>query len=403
MEAPPCSAIPPNTSPPFFCLVNRLVAFFSLLKMVSIGIRAVFCAIVLAGHVGANHIKRHHHFSARNQCRPRLHPSEAVETTGTALSTHGPCSTHLSSTSSSTHTEATSTPPAKSTHTTAVAVVHTTSSTSAQAASASAAHATPDSDASQQALSATYIPNSIKAGIAGGDAYPFMESHIGWWYDWSATPSKPGAPVAVPMLWGDGTVDAQDASRFKAFAKLTSSAAAAPRFVLGYEEPDCPSGAGSAGMSVADGVATWQAHVAPLRARGTKLGSPSMCKQADETWLAQFAEAITTPWDFTAVHINKNSLAGVQKDIAHYKKYGKPIWVTEFACVDDVNGFTPCTDQGEINAFINAVVPYFERTPDVYAYAYSNGLGLGDVWPLMDGGALSESGKTYLAAISKYH
>lgn len=79
------------------------------------------------------------------------------------------------------------------------------------------------------------------------------------------------------MLWGDGTVDAQDASRFKAFEKLASSSAAAPRFVLGYEEPDCPSGSGSADMSVADGVATWEAHVAPLRARGTKLGSPSMC------------------------------------------------------------------------------------------------------------------------------
>lgn len=53
-----------------------------------------------------------------------------------------------------------------------------------------------------------------------------------------------------------------------------------------------------------------------------------------------------------------------------------------------MDGFTPCTDQGEINTFINDVVSYFERTADVYAYAYSNGLGLGDVWPLMDGSAL---------------
>jgi len=27
-------------------------------------------------------------------------------------------------------------------------------------------------------------PNGIKAGIAGGDAYPFLKDHIGWWYDW---------------------------------------------------------------------------------------------------------------------------------------------------------------------------------------------------------------------------
>ena len=31
---------------------------------------------------------------------------------------------------------------------------------------------------------ASLTPNGIKAGIAGGDAYPFFKDHIGWWYDW---------------------------------------------------------------------------------------------------------------------------------------------------------------------------------------------------------------------------
>ena len=38
-------------------------------------------------------------------------------------------------------------------------------------------------------------------------------------------------------------------------------------------------------------------------------------EQADETWLAEFDDQISTPWDFTAVHINKNSLSGAKKDI----------------------------------------------------------------------------------------
>jgi hypothetical protein len=121
-------------------------------------------------------------------------------------------------------------------------------------------------------------------------------------------------------------------------------------------------------------------------------------------------------------------------------KYGKPIWVTEFACVDgkwlcfflikafhllahpvDTQGFTPCSDQQEINNFINEIVPYLQGNPNISAYAYSNGLGLGELWPLMQGNSLrysfflmqcikilsscchSESGKTYLAAIEKYH
>lgn len=28
------------------------------------------------------------------------------------------------------------------------------------------------------------IPNGLKAGIAGGQSYKFMQPYIGWWYDW---------------------------------------------------------------------------------------------------------------------------------------------------------------------------------------------------------------------------
>ncbi|RDB25845.1 Alkali-sensitive linkage protein 1 [Hypsizygus marmoreus] len=243
-------------------------------------------------------------------------------------------------------------------------------------------------------------PNGIKAGIAGGDAYPFLKDHIGWWYDWSPRPSKPGMPIAVPMLWGVGTTDSTDAARLADFKKIKT----APPFVLAYEEPDCPPGFGSAGVSVSAGVSGWESLIVPLGNRGTLIGSPSMCKQADETWLADFRSKISTDWDFTAIHINKNNLAGVKKDIDHYwETYKKPIWVTEFACVNDHNGFVPCTDQEEIDTFIKEIVPFLEANEHVYAYAYSNGLGLGDVWPLMKGNSLSASGRTYLAAISKYH
>ena len=54
----------------------------------------------------------------------------------------------------------------------------------------------------------------------------------------------------------------------------------------------------------------------------------------------------------------------------------------------DQNGFKPCTDQVEINAFINDIVSFLEGHPHVYAYAYSNGEGLGSTWPLTDGQSL---------------
>lgn len=70
--------------------------------------------------------------------------------------------------------------------------------------------------------------------------------------------------------------------------------------------------------------------------------------------------------------MNKLDAAGIQKDIDHYwNTYGKPIWVTEFACVNDVNGFAPCTNQATINAFIKTAVDILENDSRVYAYAYS--------------------------------
>jgi len=326
--------------------------------MVSFKYCIVLLLVTLAGNVAAIQIRKRFP-SHRSQCRPRL------ASTNQSIS-H---SSIVPSRSSAAIVGYTST-------------VQTTSSTTV-------AHP----------LSTSLTPNGIKAGIAGGDAYLYMENHIGWYYDWSATPPKFGKPIPVPMLWGNGTVDMQDKERLTAFEHLST----VPAYVLGFEEPDCTSGSGSADMTVHDGVSKWESLIVPLGKKGSKLGSPSMCKQADETWLAEFKNQISTPWDFTAIHINKNNLDGVKKDVDHYMTYGKAIWVTEFACVDDRNGFVPCTDQQEINIFINEIVPYMQGNPNILAYAYSNGLGLGDAWPLMNGNSLSESGKTYLAAIEKYH
>lgn len=130
-------------------------------------------------------------------------------------------------------------------------------------------------------ISSLYIPNGIKAGVAGGDAYTILQNHIGWWYDWSANPHKPGNPIAVPMLWGTGKVDSTDAKRLADFKKLSSSSSSSqrPQFVLGYEEPDCTSGGGSSGVSVEQGVREWENLMGPLKRKGTKIGSPSMCSE----------------------------------------------------------------------------------------------------------------------------
>jgi hypothetical protein len=57
-----------------------------------------------------------------------------------------------------------------------------------------------------------------------------------------------------------------------------------------------------------------------------------MCKQKDETWLQPFRSAIggNNMWDYTQIHTNKNTLAGVKEDVDYYySTYGVPVWVNE--------------------------------------------------------------------------
>ncbi|TYJ55949.1 hypothetical protein B9479_003334 [Cryptococcus floricola] len=282
---------------------------------------------------------------------------------------------------------------------TSSSVAAPTSTTSAAAASTSSASS---STGSSVVSYANLTPNGNKAGLSAGDALPWVKDHIGWWYDWSANPSgDSGSAVAIPCIWGSGSADSTDASRLSVFSAITST----PSYIIGFEEPDCDAGSGSSGFDVATGIALWDSLVAPHGDAGSVLVGPSMCKQAAESgWLSPFLSAVTRKPDVMNIHVNKNSAAGINTDIDHYwNTYGLPIWVTEFACVDDSSSFIPCTDQSEINTFIQTAVDIFENDYRIAGYAYSNGDGLSDAWAMVKNGALSESGQTYLAAISKYH
>jgi len=189
-------------------------------------------------------------------------------------------------------------------------------------------------------------PNGRKAGISAGDALKAFENQIGWYYNWAPTdPWQSSDKVQfVPTLWGGGTADSTDAARLVDFKAMTST----PTWLIGPNEPDCAAGGQmSAGMTIDATAALWNELMVPKGNAGSMLLSPSMCKQmAEDGWLAQFQTKISRDFDITNIHINKNNMDGVRADIDYYyNKYKKPIWVTEFACVDDSSAFIPCTDQ----------------------------------------------------------
>lgn len=125
------------------------------------------------------------------------------------------------------------------------------------------------------------------AGISAGDSFDFFKDHIGWWYDWTPDPSGHSSPgvTAVSMLWGGGTADSTDATRLADFRSLTWQ----PDYVLGFEEPDCKSGSGSADMSVASAAKLWNELIVPHGERGALLGSPSMCSAFSPSFLVVFS------------------------------------------------------------------------------------------------------------------
>ncbi|OAA73298.1 hypothetical protein ISF_00199 [Cordyceps fumosorosea ARSEF 2679] len=231
--------------------------------------------------------------------------------------------------------------------------------TGAALAVISTAIASPTS-ATVDARKAPLIPNGKKAGSAGGRAMRHWKDHIGWWYDWTPKPSGHDEVMGVSMLRGRRHQRKTDADRLRAFQILHET----PLYLLGLNEPDCP-GKDSADLRVAQGGRA-----------GSLLGSPSMCKQKDEGWLAKFrTQSLDADWDLTAIHSYKDSIG------------------------------RPARSSGRSTTSSTTSVDLFEKNEHVMAYAYTGGGGLAPNWlPTNgDGSQLSESGGTYLNAITKYN
>lgn len=210
-----------------------------------------------------------------------------------------------------------------------------------------------------------------------------------------------GVPEAIPMLWGNGHRGSvqSDWDRFSTF-KSTWTNGAVPKYMLGFNEPDCPTGE-SSDMSVQSAVQTWNQYIAPLGNKGALLISPAMCMQESETWLRSFSSGgLAADFDVVAVHIYTTTVEGARKVLDHYwNTYRKPMWITEFGCVDAPNGFVPCWDQNQVNAFMYDVVDLFQKHPNVYAYAPCD---VGNAWKLGQSGALTATGWAYMNAIKRY-
>lgn len=195
----------------------------------------------------------------------------------------------------------------------------------------------------------------------------FKTSHVSVAYNWGAA-KIPGADALgytdVPML--------HDASNLDQWSQLVVPGYA--KFALGFNEPDASSSYIDPGYA----CQLWQQHMLPLRAGGYQLVSPGLTSNPlSVNWMKSFFDSCGG-----ADSVDKIAVHWYGTDHTEFVKYlqlwhdtfGKPLWVTEFACMDFVSN-TPCPD---VNAFAGAVRNFMDNTPWVEIYcpfdiAYSLG------------------------------
>jgi Glycosyl hydrolase catalytic core len=218
-----------------------------------------------------------------------------------------------------------------------------------------------------------------------------------WYYTWGAekkATTPPGIQF-VPMIWGYyGMTEG-----FK--LAIQTLAGWHPEQILGFNEPDQK---GQADLRVERALEAWPS----LESIGARLGSPApahaLPAKGELMWLSDFL--LPRPHvDFVAVHwyggANAKSLMTWVKNVC--EKYGKPIWITEFAVADwgatapTSNSYTP----EQVQEFMKEALPMLDAEPCVERYAwfpFSQTSAVGAPSALLDAsGNLTELGKIYSA------
>jgi hypothetical protein len=226
-----------------------------------------------------------------------------------------------------------------------------------------------------------------------------LSPQVSWWYDWSY---HPGATLTgaefVPMVWG--RIQASDV------ATIEAGIPAGARYLLGFNEPNFKTG--QANLSAAEAAALWPLLEQIAADKGLELVSPAVnycggsCWDTDPvSYLEDFFAACQAQGgcrvDYVAVHAYVCWGSALGSYLDRFEKFGKPLWLTEFACGD--NAARKDTVEGQL-AFMDEAVPLLEARDDVFRYAWFIGrTNPADHWPvdlLGAAGALTDLGQEYV-------
>jgi len=188
---------------------------------------------------------------------------------------------------------------------------------------------------------------------------------VTWWYNWADRPDAgPPDSAFIPMTWNGAFTT----------KSLEDHVPAGAKYILGFNEPNFGA---QASMTPAEAAARWPELQAFARSRGMKLVSPAVnycggdCNETDPfVWLQKFFAACTDcQVDYVGMHWYACDKPALTNTIAKYKQFGKPLWITEIACLDN----RAKVNEADELAYMKDAVEAMEADPMVFRYAWFTG------------------------------
>ena len=246
----------------------------------------------------------------------------------------------------------------------------------------------------------SWSPSKCKRGIAANSVslkdLAAFGSAVKWFYDWGDQLPSALTPLAVsgtglefvPMVYG-GDPDVDGVA-----AEIPSGA----HYLLGFNEPNFHA---EGNLSASAAAALWPKLEAIAQARELQLVGPAVnyCGPASECWDSDpfsylnsfFAACPSCRVDYVAVHWYACDAGSLQSYLSQAKKYGKPIWLTEFNC--------PGGDAAAQLAYMKVALPVLEADPQVFRYSWLMARSTQPTINLLAAdGELTPLGQAYVAA-----
>ncbi|HWR75223.1 MAG TPA: glycosyl hydrolase, partial [Bacteroidales bacterium] len=246
----------------------------------------------------------------------------------------------------------------------------------------------------------TYGQNkSPKRGICG-DASPqdlvILAPSVTWYYDWGVEPPAVSQGQLsgiewVPMCWG--AVYPGDV------AGIEARIPAGSKYLLGFNEPNFKS---QANLTPSQAASMWPNLEKIAADKGLELVSPAVnwCGDCVDgvtndpvDWLDKFFAACPgCKVDYIAIHSYAPGSAALSNYLDKFRKYNKPLWITEFAPWDP-----PKPDFEGVVKYMMEAIPILENDPSVFRYSwFATRVGINpDISLLGANGALTKLGQLY--------